>query len=400
MFLVWVRTVLQRHVQLAGDVGPAQVAAEQAEHVELAVAELVDETLAAVPERARRRCAAGGSRPRAPRWAWSPRGGVRCGRAQQRRERGQVVDEDADVALGLGPDQRLLERRASPPASSPAAWNARRHSTMRISMALPAASPCLGRGEEALQESDGGFERRRSSSTAAWREDASEGEVLELADVAELVVERRGRRWAAHRSGGGDVAAGELRSRLDGGDGSNRRRDVGVVEQLGLVEQARARHRGRPRPGGGAPSPPASGRRAAGGRRARRARCSSVEVSGALPSRSLRSSSTSLSPTCMSAVPRTTVVVLGERQRRPRRSAAASPRRPCAIWMSASASEQPSTSLMLPGGGEAVDGFDVATCSRRRGRRSVQCGEPDQRGGAAPSEVIRRLRRASSARVA
>ena len=43
MLFVWVRRVFSETMQLAGDVGSAQVAAEQPEDVELARAQVVDE---------------------------------------------------------------------------------------------------------------------------------------------------------------------------------------------------------------------------------------------------------------------------------------------------------------------------------------------------------------------
>ena len=43
MFLVWVRTVFSDTIELAGDVRTVQVGSEQPEHVELALAQRLDQ---------------------------------------------------------------------------------------------------------------------------------------------------------------------------------------------------------------------------------------------------------------------------------------------------------------------------------------------------------------------
>ena len=45
MFFVWVRTVFSDSDELTGDVGTTQVGSEQPKHVELTLAEWVDQTL-------------------------------------------------------------------------------------------------------------------------------------------------------------------------------------------------------------------------------------------------------------------------------------------------------------------------------------------------------------------
>ena len=62
MFLVWVRSVFSDTESCAGDVRPVEVGAEQPEHVELAVAQRLDEGLRAAGTDARCRVAASSSR--------------------------------------------------------------------------------------------------------------------------------------------------------------------------------------------------------------------------------------------------------------------------------------------------------------------------------------------------
>ena len=55
MLLVWVRNVLSETMELARDVGAAQIGAEEPEDVELARAQIVDESGRAMARPARRR---------------------------------------------------------------------------------------------------------------------------------------------------------------------------------------------------------------------------------------------------------------------------------------------------------------------------------------------------------
>ena len=172
-------------------------------------------------------------------------------------------------------------------------------------------------------------------------EHAGERDVLVLVDVAEFVVGGEsafgGPFELRHRGRRVPVAPAPVLRRRGARAGRSRCR-----RGAPLPRSVRARRRGRRGRGTVGPWRRASDRRAAGVRRTRRARCSSPG-GGLAASRSLRSMSTSLNPTCMSAAPRSpgcSVV-----QRSPESKVRlASVSLPCAIWMSANAREHPSMS--------------------------------------------------------
>ena len=110
MFLVWVRSGVQRHHELAGDVRAVEVGSEQPEHVQLAFAQRLDQALgapAAGSARSRRR------RRRRPAVDGRSVQAARCLATALSRERHRwsLADEHADVALRFGQGQRAVQRR-------------------------------------------------------------------------------------------------------------------------------------------------------------------------------------------------------------------------------------------------------------------------------------------------
>ena len=233
----------------------------------------------------------------------------------------------------------------------------------------------------------------RARSTRAKRD------VLELADVGELVV---GGEPCVVRPAlaGVEVAPLELRPgparRVDRSDAAARSRCRSGHRPRSRRSSAPSRspwacaERGRWRP--------ASGRGAAGGPAARRARRWSARWSAAA-SRSLRSISTSLSPTCMSAAPRRPGVLGGDAGARTRRCAARRARRPWASWMSARASEHAHDVGEVAAGLEAGDRLGVAVAGVVE-VAAAPVGEAEQRRGRAALEVVVGRRPGRSTRLA
>ena len=173
-------------------------------------------------------------------------------------------------------------------------------------MTLPVRRAVLRRSTGAAP---GGRSPRRSEplvplGRVPGQERPGEGDVLELAQVAELVVDGQAPLpRPAERLG--PPALRDQHPRPQRRDRPHVRGEVADVEALRLVEQLERAVAGRPRPRGSGPSRPASGSGSAAGRRARPARCSPGRCRRAA-SRSSRSRSSWLRPTCMSAAPRST----------------------------------------------------------------------------------------------
>ena len=314
----------------------------------------------------------------------------------ERGEAGAVVDEDADVALGLGAGAapRRAHRRAGRRRRRRVG---RRPAATRISIALPARRPSSAATSRRSQQAGSRRRAAARSCSAAWRarSDAGERDVLELADVAERRRPAARPRSAAHRVRGVDVArepAAAVPARAATGRTAGRsrcrRRGCGLVEQRERAVEVAVR-------------PDAAGPSAT---RQRYGYCGSPACSPssalaarwrAAASRSLRSSRTSVRPTCMSAVPRspgcsaTSIAGPDSKRAASRRSS-----RPWATWMSADRrSSTPRMSAMWP----AATGW---RSTRRSGDRAASRSparpgrEPEQRGGAAAPEVVGRFGRA------
>ena len=175
----------------------------------------------------------------------------------------------------------------------------------RISMVLPIRSPVVGSGEEAVEQRTRLLERRRPAGSGSGEQHPGEGDVLELADVGQVVVgaepaARRPSASAASRSPRASCDPG-LRSASTGRTGGEKSVCVAAARPRSM--QRRVRRRGRRGRGAAGRWRRASGRGAGGGPAARRAPCW-CRGGRSAASRSLRSISTSLSPTCMSAAPR------------------------------------------------------------------------------------------------
>src|SRR6266581_3148559 len=96
---------VQGHDKLTGDLGTAQVSPEKAEHVQLAVAQWIEQRLL------RRAVVIGRARDRQDLAGITTCGSLTCERSQQRTHRGALVSEDPDVAFWLGKTDRTLEGR-------------------------------------------------------------------------------------------------------------------------------------------------------------------------------------------------------------------------------------------------------------------------------------------------
>ena len=182
-------------------------------------------------------------------------------------------------------------------------------------------------------------------------------------------------RSATHRRGGVEVAAGELGSRPDGGD-----RAAPAVRSR-CCKRARLRRAGRARP---SRSPSARRSRAVGDAPA----VGVLGQAGLLAELGARRRGVGGRVEVVAfeqhlAQPDVHVggaphhaVVARPVAARPRRCAIASPSRPCAIWMSATAREQPSTSLMWPAAVRLGQRLGVAAARRRRDRRRSSARGP------------------------
>ena len=162
--------------------GPSRSVAEQPQHVELAVAQRLDQTPALTGARssaavAERRPGVDGRSPGRSRVSRPPRSRAAIGWPFVRRRPGR--SPPARPASARAPAARAQ------PAMSPRAWWASACST-RISMTLPVLPAVLGRLQQALQESDRLAGARPSA--VLGQEHPGQGDVLELAQVAEVVV--------------------------------------------------------------------------------------------------------------------------------------------------------------------------------------------------------------------
>lgn len=155
-------------------------------------------------------------------------GGRRGDGREQVSDRRQLVGEHAHHALGCGVAERRRQRRGRRRRVAASVLGERPHDEDLDDAPRP-SSP-LGGVEQAIQEAGGGVEG------ALGEQQAGEGEVLVLPHVAELVVGREAG-GIGPAAGGGEVAAGEPGPGCHRGHRSDRRRHVGVVEPLGLLEE-------------------------------------------------------------------------------------------------------------------------------------------------------------------
>ena len=134
----------QGHAELARDVRAVEVALQQAQDLELALAERLDQGLVA---RARPSGVTDGGQEPA-----DIARGVRLlrGQLQQRRHRRPLVDEDADVALRLGQVERARQRRERRRRVADGVVGERLDDQDVDDAARP--PPVLGRGQQAIQE--------------------------------------------------------------------------------------------------------------------------------------------------------------------------------------------------------------------------------------------------------
>ena len=142
---------------------------------------------------------------------------------------GSLVEEDADVALRLG---QPIARRASERRRQVAAACRASARTMRISMRLPARRPSSAAASRRASELDA--RRALSARSLLGEQEPGEGDVLELADVGEVVAADRPRSRAQRRPPRSRPCAtrpGRMRRR------AHVRREVTGVQALGLVEQ-------------------------------------------------------------------------------------------------------------------------------------------------------------------
>ena len=261
-------------------------------------------------------------------------------RPQQRRGRGRLGGEHADVPLRLGPHdgapqpgQRL---RGVPRGGV-------RDGQQRLDLDQGAVAPARlgGRGEP--QQQAGGVLEVRPAGLVPGEEDAGEGHVLVLADVRQLV--RGGEALAARPLRRlRQLAAAQPQPCPDGGHRLDVRGVVAAVDPVGLVQLI---ERGVQVAAGlvevGAQDPGPVG--------VLRQTQVLAEPIGrgepwAAPATSPRSSSTPAMPTCMSAEPRSGVSLFtssaSEYARR------ASPSRPCVRHRSPSVMARPRTSARCP----------------------------------------------------
>ena len=227
-------------------------------------------------------------------------------------------------------------------------------------------------------------------------QDPGQGDVLELAQVAELVVGRqtpllrpsRARRRAS-------PCASRSRART-AGDRPHVRGEVAGVDALRLVEQLERAVEVALGLAGGEPSRRASGTGSAAARCARRARWLAAGAAGGGEVVALAAAPRS-SPTCMSAVPRSgrRRAAVGAAARPARRCASRRRAGPAAIRMSASAIEQPRTSAMCPARSGSSTRSAYAACAASRSP-VAQCARPSSAAAAAARQVVvrRRQRRA------
>src|SRR5579859_6894870 len=173
---------VQRHYELASDLRTAQVGSEQPEHVQLAFAQWLGQALTG-----------GGAVPGLVNGCQEPTHIARgcppfCGRPEQGRHRRALIGEDPDVALRLSQRQGALQwyERSGDVALRLAGQRLQHEDLDNASRPLP----LFGRSYQALQKSGRLLNGARSVlGRISGQERPGQGHVLELAQVAEVVVE-------------------------------------------------------------------------------------------------------------------------------------------------------------------------------------------------------------------
>ena len=281
---------------------------------------------------------------------------------------GALVDEDPDVTLGLGQRERALQRHQRRRAVAPS-WRARACST-RISMTVRS---CRRRRRPRAGGRGARWPARRSRRGAGSRAAPGapgQGHVLELAEIAEVVLGRQPP-LAGPREGVRQPSLLDPHPRPDGRDRAHVGREVADVDPLGVVEQV---HGGvqvtfdLPDPGHRDPSPVG-----VLGHPEVLAQLLAPLQELARPPRGRRArSGAAAMPTYMSAVPRRTGPPCSRASRSALLVGAPSPRGdgPATIWMSASAIGAPHHVGDVAGAAQARHRLDVARLRLPRGPRS------------------------------
>ena len=227
MLLVCVRRGVQRDRELTGDVGAVEVGPEQPQHVQLALAQGLDEALSGGSAGV----AAGAQEPADV----VPRGALFRDPSQQRRHRRSLTGEHADVPLRLGQGQRPLQRRHRARDVGAGVVGERLQHQDLDDAARPL--PRFGRLAKALQEPgriiDGSL---RALRPVLGQQRPGQGDVLELAQIGEIGLSRQALRTRpgqglAHPALRGQHARPQRRDR------PHVRGEVTRVHALGLVEQ-------------------------------------------------------------------------------------------------------------------------------------------------------------------
>ena len=263
---------------MTGDVGPVQVAGQQAQYVELALAQRVDQGVARLAGGVGRR----GLRARPLRRLDERRAGKPsrdgCGRASR-------AASPSGRPRRRRPGSSRRARRASGRARVVAtscwasAWRT------RISMTVPIRPPPSAAASRRSRRASASASRLRLHGVLG-EQDPRQGHVLVLVQVATARRRRTGPACRAHVERLGDVAVRRQHPRADGGHRLHVGRVVADVHALGLLEELRAPSPSRPRPRAAGPSRRASGtgsgpapptrrarRRGADGRPPRPGRC-------------------------------------------------------------------------------------------------------------------------------
>ena len=175
---------VQGHHKFTGDFGAIQVSAEKAEHVQLTLAQWVEQGLL------RRTVVVGRARDSQNLAGITTCGPLTCERSQQRTHRGALINEDPDVAFWLGQTNRTLEGRKRC-----------RHVSERLMRERlqdqnlddrPGPPPGLRVRQEPVQESNRALQRLLGTLSPVNRqEDPRQRDVLELAQVTEVIVRRQ-----------------------------------------------------------------------------------------------------------------------------------------------------------------------------------------------------------------
>ena len=110
MFLVWLRTVCIDTTEVSRDAGPVQVRRQQPQHVQLSLAQGLDDSWRAAPVHVLRPLARAAGLNRVATCVGDPTdvrglGGPGADPVQQHRHRGPLAGEDADVAFRFGQAQ-------------------------------------------------------------------------------------------------------------------------------------------------------------------------------------------------------------------------------------------------------------------------------------------------------